>query len=332
MDMARKWVLISVAVVLTGLAIGAVSLVRRKPAAPPRSAGAVSLPGPDQNEVSLSGIIRPQHVTGVAAASPGVIESFLVELGDEVVAGQPLVRIGSLGLDTTRDSAANAVERAQDRVSRAEVEVGAARLEQSRAEAEAQRVSNAMDQAQKEYQKQNERFAKGAAPRKTFEASERDYQAKLEEYKLVNKGTTAAAEYLRTTQQALDTAKRDLDAKTQHLEDVQQSVAGVEVQAPVGGLVVGRNGDPGTPSQEAGERLIQIATDLIALEIPLEPEPPILSRIQPGLKVTIHLPAANQPIDGEVKRIDGTVVVVQFASPSPTIRPGMKAEVRFRLP
>jgi HlyD family secretion protein len=319
--------------VLVGIAIGAISLLRRKPSdGPLRASGAVSLPGADANEVSLVGIVRPQHVTGVAASTHGIIESFLVEPGDEVVTGQPLVRLGSLGLEGARDSAANAAERAQDRVSRTELEIGAARLEQSRAEAELQRVTTVLDQAQKAYQKESERMAKGASPRRTFEAIERDYEAKLEEYKLATRAYNAATELLRTTEQTAENAKRDLEEKNQRLEDIQHDMAGTEVESPADGLVIGRSGDPGTSSQLVGDHLIVLATDISALEVPVEPQPPVLSRIQPGLRAAIYIAEASRPIEGEVKRIDGTVVVVQFLSPSPSVRPGMKAEVRFRLP
>jgi multidrug resistance efflux pump len=210
--------------------------------------------------------------------------------------------------------------------------LGNARLEQSRADAEAQRVSTAMDQAQKEYQKQTERLAKGATPRRVFEAAERDYTARLEEYKLANKGTNAAAELVQLTQRTLDNARRDLDEKSQRLEELGPNSGAAEVVSPVDGWVAGHNGDPGTLAQEQGDRLVQIATDLVSLEVPLEPEPPVLNRVKPGVRAVIQVSELNQPIDGEVKRIDGTVVVVQFTSPSSTVRPGMKAEVRLKLP
>ena len=55
--------------------------------------------------IKLSGTIRAAHVVGVSAPVPGYIDVFLVNVGDEVYAGQELARIGNAGLESDRAQA-----------------------------------------------------------------------------------------------------------------------------------------------------------------------------------------------------------------------------------
>jgi hypothetical protein len=71
---------------------------------------------------------------------------------------------------------------------------------------------------------------------------------------------------------------------------------------------------------------------MYALEVALEPEPPILKRIRPGQPALVLVPDLQSTgITGDVKEIKGTQVLVEFNSTIPAIRPGMVADVRLRL-
>ena len=85
----------------------------------------------------------------------GNIEAFLADSGDDVYQGQVLARIGSTGLETDRDAATAAVERAQDEVSKYEAAVNSSRLEASRADAEGQRARLQIERAQQVYDRQS---------------------------------------------------------------------------------------------------------------------------------------------------------------------------------
>jgi hypothetical protein len=100
----------------------------------------------------------------------------------------------------------------------------------------------------------------------------------------------------------------------------------------VDGLLVGRNGEVGKSAQEFGDNLFQIATDMYALEVALEPQPPILKRLRPGQPALVLVPDLQSAgIAGDVKEIKGTQVLVEFNSTLPAIRPGMLADVRLKL-
>src|SRR5262245_30943187 len=106
--MSGKWVWISLLAVCLGAAGGALSWRRRHVQPPPRAGGAAVIQSLD--EVTLSGVIRPQHVTSVGATVSGSVEATMANVGDEVFQGQVLARIGAAGLESEREAAARAVE------------------------------------------------------------------------------------------------------------------------------------------------------------------------------------------------------------------------------
>ena len=329
--MRGKWVLLSVAAVLAGVAIGALSLRYRRPApAPPvRPAGAAVLPA---NQVTLSGAIRPQHVVGVGAQVNGVIEAFSVDVGQDVYQGEVLAHIGSQGLESSREAAASAVDHAQELVNRADAAVAGARLEQSRADAEAQRARFAMDRAEAAFSRQQLLFSQGATPRLVYEKAQGEYDSARTEFAIMDKAARATAERVQSALDEVASAQKILADENRRLEESQAAFEAADVHSPVDGLLVGRNGEVGKSTQEFGDNLFQIATDTYALEVALQPEPPILKRIRPGQPALILVPdLQSAAITGDVREIKGTQVLVEFNSTIPAIRPGMVADVRLRL-
>jgi multidrug resistance efflux pump len=263
----------------------------------------------------------------------GNIDMFLAGVGDEVLEGQTLARIGAPALASDRETASNAVERARDQVARVEGTLNAALMEQSRAAADSQRVKAEVDRANLQYDKQRAYYGQGATPRNTFEKSEQDYKDALEQYQLANRALNAAAENTRNSQAVVDTAKKVLETRLAELDETQGNIdAAAEVRSPVDGMVVTRNGEPGKPARESGDQMFVIATDLFALEVAVEPPPPVLKRLVPGLPAMVLVPElTNAGFAGEIKSIDKGVVVVQFVSGLPAVKPGMRADVRFKL-
>jgi len=329
--MRGKWVLLSVAAVLAGVAGGALSLRYRRPAPSPsvRAAGPAVLPN---NQVTLSGAIRPQHVVGVGAQVNGVIDAFLVDVGEDVYQGQVLAHIGSQGLESSKEAAASAVDHAQELVNRADAAVAGARLEQSRADAEAQRARLAMERAESAFSRQQLLFSQGATPRLVYERAQGEYESARTEFTLMDKAARATAERVQSALQEVASAQKILADEKRRSEDSQAAFEAADVHSPVDGLLVGRNGEVGSSVQEFGDNLFQIATDTYALEVALEPQPPVLKRLRPGQPALVLVPDLQIPgITGDIKEIKGTQVLVEFNSTIPAIRPGMLADVRLRL-
>ena len=90
----------------------------------------------------------------------------------------------------------------------------------------------------------------------------------------MDKAARLAADQVQAALNALSDAKSSLLQRTQELEAAQGNMQSAEVRSPVDGTVVARNGERGKP---AAADLFTIATDLYALEVPLEPPPAVLN-------------------------------------------------------
>ncbi|MGD0497145.1 MAG: hypothetical protein ABSC23_01790 [Bryobacteraceae bacterium] len=331
--MRGKWFLaVSLTAILAGALAGVwIALHRRSAPAPAaREAGPVTLPAGAL--ATLAGIIRPQHVVAVGSSSTGTIESFLVDVGQEVFEGDTLARVGSQGLESAVENASDAVDRAQARVDKADAAANAARMEQSRASADLDRAHTLFSQASDLYAKQQMRYRLGAISRNAYNAAQADYNAAQHDFELKENSLRTASAYVDSLQKLAEGEKKDLDEKNQELKAAKGDLTAADVYAPADGLVVARNGQVGQPAQDAGNQMFAIATDLAYMEVVLDPEPPVLKRIVPGMQALVLIPElTDAALSGDVKGIDGSQVIVEFVNTLPAVKPGMKASVHLKL-
>ena len=323
---------VSIGFVLFALALGTVVWRGRRHPVPPPAAATSAAIAADRNEVTLQGKIRPRHITGVAATVPGFIEAFLVEPGQDVYQGQVLARIGALGLESAREMAQAALERAQEQAIQAEAAATAASLELSRAEADAQRSRMALDRADRTRERQQTLFREGATPRLVYEKALKDYEAALKEFQLIDATVRTGQEQTRSVMLEVDRAKKLVADKMQLLEEARGNLSAAEVHSPVDGYVVSRKGEVGGRAEELGDEMFQIATDLYALEVAVDGKTEVLKRIVPGQPaLVLVLDLQNTAMPGVVREIKDNQAIVEFDSALPAIKPGMQADVRFKL-
>lgn len=324
--MRGKWLLISLAALLAGAGAGALSLRwEDRAAAPNRNTGAALIPA--ALEVILPGKLRPQHIVTVKAE--GDIDAFLVDIGEDVFAGEVLARVGNSGLAERRDAAAAAVSAAEDQASKAESKVANARLEASRAEADRQRSRAAVDKARTVFERQEMLRQHGATPRLTWERAKRDVQSAQEEYDAMEKAARLSGEQLQLELDDLGAAQKAVAERTQELAAARDSMGSGEVHSPVDGTVVARNGEVGQP---AGVDLFEIATDMFALEVEVEPAAEVLQRLRPGSPALVSIPdLQNAGFTGEVREIKDKAAIVEFNCTLAGVRPGMPVDVRLKL-
>jgi len=328
--MRGKWVLISGTIVLAAAAVGALSLMRRAPA--PLPVPAVPHTELPSGDISLQGTIQAQHVVPVGVAVAGEIESFEVEVGQEVVEGQVLARLASRGLESEREQARKAVENGQAKIENMEGQIMQARLEASRARAEANRSRDQYERSEKAAQRQRLLHGQGATPRLTYEKSQRDFENAQKEFQSLDEMARQAEERVGTITQEVQLIKNSLADKRRELDDASAGLAAAEVRSPVAGILVGRRGQPGQSiGPEEARELVQIAVDLASLQVVLDPEPPVLVRIKPGAPAMVFVADVPEGLSGTVKEIKGTQAIVEFVSPSPMVKPGITAQVKIRL-
>ena len=189
-----------------------------------------------------------------------------------------------------------------------------------------------MERAETAFSRQQLLFSQGATPRLVYEKAQHEYESAQAEFNVMDKAARATAERVQSTLQEVASAQRILADENQRLDESQAAFEAADVHSPVDGLLVGRNGEVGKSAQEFGDNLFQIATDTYALEVVLEPEPPVLKRLRPGQPALVLVPDLESAgIAGDVKEIKGTQVLVEFNSTIPAIRPGMLADVRLKL-
>ena len=218
---------------------------------------------------------------------------------------------------------------AEEAESKAESFVANAKLESSRAEADRQRSRTELDKARAIFERQQMLNQHGATPRLAWEKAQRDYESAQKEYDVMQKAARLAADQVQSALNDLTAAQKAAAERSAALAAARDNILQGEVHSPVDGTVVARNGEVGKPAEAD---LFEIATDMFALEVALEPEPQVLQRLLPGEPALVLIPdLQNAGVSGQVKEITDGRVVVEFNCTLAGVRPGMPVEVRLRL-
>jgi HlyD family secretion protein len=330
--MRGKWLLAGGSVVLVTLAVGALTRLRHEASAhgpEVRKSPAAEAP---PHELSLPGKIQAQHVIPVGAPVTGTIDSFLVDVGQNVYEGQLLAHIASQGLESARQEAVRVAQNAQEKVNAIEGRIIAGRLEASRARADASRSRDQFERAEKTYLRQQMLNREGATPRLVYEKAGREYETARTEFNSLDELARQAESRAGDLSRDLDAARRSLEEHNAEAETAAAQSAGAEIRSPVNGILVARNGEPGKLiGPEEAKDLLEIAADLSQLAVTVHATPPALQHIRPGQDALILVADLSGVIPATVKDIKGSEVTLSFLSPSPVIRPGMTAQVRLKL-
>jgi multidrug resistance efflux pump len=285
----------------------------------------------DITELLIPVTVRARDVVPVPAPIEGTIESFHVEVGDEVFEGQALAFIRNTALESAKEQAYSILEQAQDKANRLESAVIEGRLEASRASADASRARSEYERAEREYKRQQILIKEGATPRLTWEKAEREYANAQVEFQTLDAVAKQVAERIDSTTKELDNARKALEEKRQEYEDASLDVGAADLRSPVNGLVVARRGAEGDEVSRQVPDLFQIAVDLSTFEAAGEADPNTRGRVHPGQQALIHFAELGEGVSAVVKSAEGGTIVLEFPSPGPAVRPGATGQARIRL-
>jgi multidrug efflux pump subunit AcrA (membrane-fusion protein) len=298
-------------------------------AAPTNQASpAAAFTGPS---VSLSGKVEATEVVTVPVPVDGRIDSMPVAVGQEVYEGQLLAQIRSASLETDRNTASEELNRLRTRLSTLESRVIEVNMKAAQAKEEAARVRAELDTAQKTLQRLQMLVREGAGKKLDLEKAQQVYDALNARYdgldKVAKIGESRAAE----ANKEQDVLRQELADKTKQYEGAVSQVASGDVVSPASGLVIAKRGQAGEDVTADIEDLFTIATNLTALRVVLQPEPPVLAKIKTGQEAIIQVAELPDGILAQVGEVADGQVSIEFNSPSPIVRPGMTVQVFIKL-
>jgi HlyD family secretion protein len=259
--------------------------------------------------VYVSGLITPVEQVQVAPLIEGQpIEELLVDIGDQVTAGQVLARLSSSTLMLQKAQLAASLASAKALIAQADAQM----IEAQSASDEALRVSKRTQIL----------FEQGTAPQATLD-------------KAISAAVSATSR-LAVATQSLAATRANLalvDAQTANL-DLQ--LARTDVKAPVSGEITARNAQIGVVASAGAQPMFTIIRDS-SLELRADVAEADISRLMVGQSVTLRLSASAQAITGTVRLVEPTIdlqtrqgrIRVQIDAGDDTsniVRPGMFAE------
>ncbi|HEU0121567.1 MAG TPA: HlyD family efflux transporter periplasmic adaptor subunit [Bryobacteraceae bacterium] len=333
--MRGKWALFGGIVILLAVAAGALSVWKReKPVVVTPAAAAPTPAGPAAGaELSLPGKVEAREVVGVQAPSNGTIAEYLVVVGEEVFEGQLIARISNLALQGAQERAKELADKAQERVNVLESQLLAGRLDASRGQAESARIQDGYTRAERLARRQELLHSQGATPRLTYEKAMKEFETAKAEYESATGMAKVASIRVESLTKEIESAKKILEDRNAELEEADSNLQATQVHAPVDGIILERKGEAGTEIRLGEDNIFRIATDLGQLQVVVEPEKSVLAKLHPGMEALVILAEfASEPLRAEISRVEEGKALVLFGSPDPSIKPGITAQVRVRLP
>ncbi|HNY39495.1 MAG TPA: hypothetical protein PKJ41_03840 [Bryobacteraceae bacterium] len=329
--MSRRILAAAVFVILAAGAGGFYFWKLRHAAASPKPAPAQPAPLPAGTVLKFQATLQARHMVPVDVPVDGVLDEFVVKPGDEVFEGQILGSIRNDVLVENEKEAALALERQKTRLTTLESQLLSVRLEESRQAADASRAATELQRAERTYQRQQMLNREGATPRKTFEAA----QAAFETARAEAESLAALAKSLRDRMgeitKDIEVAKRQVAEGEAAYDEAKTGLAAAQMLSPSDGVIISIQKQAGEEVKAGMTGLIQVAVDLTMMEAIMGVDPNLAPRLPAGTPAQVFSTEIAGSLPGQVRLVENGKAYVEFASPTPLIRPGMTATVAVQL-
>ncbi|MBA3975954.1 MAG: hypothetical protein C0504_17245 [Candidatus Solibacter sp.] len=329
--MKRGAVVAVAGVMLVASGAGGYLYWKSKQAAPEKKAeipAAALAPGA---VVKFQAALAARNIVGVDVPVDGVLEEFPVKPGDEVFEGQILGAVANDVLLEHEKEAGLQLERMKMRLQTLESQMLAARLEESSRAADASRAASERQKAEKAQQRQQMLHREGATPRKAFEAAQAAFDAARAEEEAVGGLAKSLRDRVDQINKDIDVSKRQVAEAESAYEEAKAGLAAAQLLSPSDGVIISIQKQAGEEVKAGMEGLIQIAVDLTMMEAVFDVEPALAGRMAAGLPAQINIAETADTLAGQVRLVENNRVYVEFASPTPLIRPGMTASVSVQI-
>ncbi len=330
--MNRRVLVSAVAFLAVASGVGGYFFWKAKhPAAPKKGPAAEAPPLPPGAVVKFQATLHARNVVGVDVPVDGILEEFPVKPGDEVFEGQILGSIKNDALAEHEKEAALELERLKTKLTTLESQLLAVRLEESRQSADASRAASDRQRAERTYQRQQMLHREGATARKTFEAAEAAFQTSKAEESSLDAVAKSLRDRMTQLASEVDAAKKLVSQSEAAYDEAKAGLAAAQLLSPVDGLIISIQKQAGEEVKAGMEGLIQVAVDLTMMEAIVQLEPGLIPRVATGMPAEVFVAELTGGLPGQVRLVEDGKAHVEFASPTPLVRPGMTATVSIQL-
>jgi RND family efflux transporter MFP subunit len=270
-----------------------------------------------QREVDLSGTLLSQDTVRVSAEASGMVKDVLVELGQEVKAGQVLVQLETFELQRALDRAESSLRQTE-----AQLGIDSARGGQIPPDEQIASVRTALanrDDARAQLARSQELQAKGLAPRADLDTVQTRVKVTEAQYQSAIENVHALKASLQDRRAAYELAKKKLDD--------------AEVRAPISGAISDRPVQRGEFMRE--NTIVATIVQLSPLKLKSAVQEKYSNLIRPNLGVKFNVESfPNETFNGTIKFISPAIdqltrtftVEVMVDNASRKLKPGFFAK------
>jgi HlyD family secretion protein len=278
--------------------------------------------------IALRTKVEPRETVYIDAVDGGRVDRVLVEAGDRVKEGEPLIELSNTNLALSVIQQESQLNQAISQLQQNEISLEQSALSNARALAE---IEFRLVTLQRSSTRREGLLAGGATSKEERDAIE-DELAYYRQIHPIQAASSRRQEDLRV--RLVPDIQRQLRNLRSNLDVVQGKLAGLIVRAPVAGLVTALDLKVGE-HRNAGERLAEVTPES-GMKLTAEIDEFYLARVRPGQTAVVDLDGT--PVTVTVRRVSPQVrngqfkVDLDFAGESPTtLVAGETAQGRLQL-
>lgn len=258
------------------------------------------------DDISISGNIKPGKTVKSGFKVPGVISSINVEEGDFVDEGQILMSLGSYEYELGVIAASSQY----DALSKQSISSISSAVNQAQAN---------LDFIRTQYERVNRLYEEGAVAKKTVEELETTLVVAENKYQEAQDATSISDSQLAQAQAGLELAQSQLNDTV--------------LTSPISGTVVKKLFEPGETISPGYPTIVLGRLDQLEVEIGVADN--LVGNLSIGQKVKVFIYGLEEEIEGSIKNIDTSAdmstrtfgVNISIDNSDMTIKPGMIAKV-----